>query len=60
MAIDDRRIHAQIKERKKARKTYEKAKRSGKTVSLLEQRPNVFQMNVANILPGDVAILARE
>ena len=30
------------------------AKKEGKTTSLLEQqRPNVFQMNVANILPGD-------
>ncbi len=27
----------------------------GKSASLLEQqRPNVFQMNVANIMPGDV------
>jgi len=41
-------------ERQKARETYEQAKQAGKTTSLLEQqRPNVFQMNVANILPGD-------
>ena len=41
-------------ERQKARETYEQAKKEGKTTSLLEQqRPNVFQMNVANILPGD-------
>ncbi|HBZ55884.1 MAG TPA: trypsin, partial [Syntrophobacteraceae bacterium] len=33
---------------------YEQAKKEGKSASLLEQqRPNVFQMNVANILPGD-------
>ena len=32
-----------------------KAKAEGKSASLLEQqRPNVFQMNVANIMPGDV------
>ena len=31
------------------------AKNQGKTASLLEQeRPNVFQMKVANIMPGDV------
>ena len=41
-------------ERQKARETYETAKKEGKTTSLLEQqRPNVFQMNLANILPGD-------
>ncbi|HET6490182.1 MAG TPA: VWA domain-containing protein, partial [Syntrophales bacterium] len=34
--------------------TYNQAKDDGKTASLLEQqRPNVFQMNVANIMPGD-------
>ena len=54
MTIGDRKIYAQIEEKQKARKTYEKSKKEGKRVSLLEQhRPNVFQMNVANILPGD-------
>ncbi len=54
MTIGDRTIFAQIRERQQARKAYEKAKQEGKTASLLEQqRPNVFQMNVANILPGD-------
>jgi len=33
---------------------YETAKKEGKSASLLEQqRPNVFQMNVGNIMPGD-------
>jgi len=54
MKIGEKIIVAQIKERKQARKTYEKAKAENKTASLLEQqRPNVFQMNVANILPGE-------
>ena len=54
MTIGDRVIAAEIMERQKARETYETAKKEGKTTSLLEQqRPNVFQMNVANILPGD-------
>lgn len=54
MKIGDRTLTAQIREREQARKEYEAAKSEGKTASLLEQqRPNVFQMNVANILPGD-------
>jgi Ca-activated chloride channel family protein len=61
MTIGDRVIEAQIKERKQARLEYETAKESGKTSSLLEQqRPNVFQMNVANILPGDKIIVEME
>ncbi len=55
MTIGERTITARIEERKKARRDYEQAKQEGKSASLLEQqRPNVFQMNVANILPGDV------
>ncbi len=54
MTIGERVIEAEIMERQKARETYEQAKKEGKTTSLLEQqRPNVFQMNVANILPND-------
>ena len=54
MIVGDRVIDAKVMERQKARQTYEDAKRAGQTTSLLEQqRPNVFQMNVANILPGD-------
>jgi Ca-activated chloride channel family protein len=54
MTIGARVIEAAIMERQKARETYEQAKKAGQTTSLLEQqRPNVFQMNVANILPGD-------
>jgi Ca-activated chloride channel family protein len=54
MTIGNRRLEAKIKKREEARHTYETAKAEGKTTSLLEQqRPNVFQMNVANILPGD-------
>lgn len=54
MTIGERTIVAEIKERKAARETYEQAKEEGRSASLLEQeRPNVFQMNVANIMPGD-------
>lgn len=55
MTLGGRRVVAQIKERGEARRTYEQAKADGKTASLLEQqRPNVFSMHLANILPGDV------
>lgn len=52
--IGDRLIVADIREKQRARIEYEAAKKQGKTTALLEQeRPNVFAMNVANILPGD-------
>lgn len=54
MTIGDRVITARIEERQEARRQYQQARESGQSASLLEQqRPNVFQMNVANILPGD-------
>ena len=54
MRIGSRVITAKIEEKQKARKDYENAKREGKRTSLLEQsRPNVFTMNVANILVND-------
>jgi Ca-activated chloride channel family protein len=55
MTIGERAITAKIRKRKEARQEYEQARQSGKSASLLEQhRPNVFQMNVANILPQDI------
>ncbi|QTA92200.1 VIT domain-containing protein [Desulfonema magnum] len=55
MTIGERTIIAKVCEREQAREEYEQAKQQGKTASLLEQqRSNVFQMNVANILPNDV------
>jgi len=55
MMVGDRKIIAKIEEKEKARSDYKKAKEEGKRASLLEQqRPNVFQMNVANIMPGDL------
>lgn len=54
MRIRDQLIEAKIKEREQAQKTFEQAKRAGKSASLLEQeRPNVFTMSVANVMPGD-------
>ncbi len=55
MTVGGRTIEARIQERAEARATYERAKAEGKNASLLEQqRPNVFTMEVANVLPGDV------
>ena len=52
--VGERLITAQIREKRQAQVEYNAAKAEGKTAALLEQhRPNVFQMNVANILPGD-------
>lgn len=52
--VGERLVVAQIREKQQAKVEYDAAKREGKTAALLEQhRPNVFQMNVANILPGD-------
>ncbi len=54
MTIGERIIDAKIAKREDARQAYENAKNAGQSASLLEQqRPNVFQMNVANILPSD-------
>ncbi|OPY63927.1 MAG: Vault protein inter-alpha-trypsin [Syntrophorhabdus sp. PtaU1.Bin002] len=54
MTIGKRVIEAKINKREEARRRYEEARDQGKSASLLEQqRPNVFQMNVANIMPGD-------
>ncbi|MBT3788151.1 MAG: marine proteobacterial sortase target protein [Acidiferrobacteraceae bacterium] len=55
MRIGDRFIEGQIKEKEKARKTYEKAKSEGKKAALLVQhRPNLFTNSVANIGPGEI------
>jgi Ca-activated chloride channel family protein len=54
MKIRDQVIDAVIQEREQASRTFEQAKREGKSATLLEQqRPNVFSMNVANVMPGD-------
>lgn len=53
--LGERELRAQIREKQQAQVEYQQAKSAGKTAALLEQqRENVFQMNVANILPGDV------
>ncbi len=54
MRIGDQVIVAKIKEREKAKQDFDKAMQEGKSASLLEQnRPNVFSMSLANVMPGD-------
>lgn len=56
MQISNHMVTARIKEREEAKQEFEQAKSEGKSASLLEeQRPNVFTMDVANIMPGDTA-----
>ncbi|HEX7180388.1 MAG TPA: VIT domain-containing protein [Thermoanaerobaculia bacterium] len=54
MQVGEHRIRAKIRERQKAQQEFNEAKKAGKSAALLEQqRPNVFSMNVANVLPQD-------
>ncbi|MCH9697269.1 MAG: VWA domain-containing protein [Gammaproteobacteria bacterium] len=58
MTIGERVVVAKVKERQAARVAYTQARQAGKRASLLEQqRANVFQMNVANIMPGDQIVV---
>lgn len=55
MQIGNQLVTAQIKEKEEAEEEFEEAKEEGKSASLLEEeRPNVFSMNVANIMPTDI------
>ncbi len=54
MKIGARTVEAKIERKQEARAQYAAAKAAGQRASLLEQqRPNVFTMNVANLMPRD-------
>ena len=54
MRIGDQVIAARVKEREAAKQEFDAARKEGKSASLLEQdRPNVFSMSLANIMPRD-------
>lgn len=54
MCIGNRRIVSIVQEKVEARRTYEKARKSGRRAALSEgERANLFTTSVANILPGD-------
>jgi Ca-activated chloride channel family protein len=54
MRVRDQVIEARIEEKQRAAQVFEAAKKAGKSASLLEQnRPNVFTMKIANVMPND-------
>ncbi|PTX62324.1 Ca-activated chloride channel family protein [Kordia periserrulae] len=58
MTIGNRTINAQIFEKQEAQRVYDKALKAGKRAAKLDQqRPNVFQMNVGNILKNDLVTI---
>jgi len=58
MRIGERVVAAKIREKQAARREYDTAKREGRSATLLEQqRPNVFQMSVAHVMPGDEIVV---
>lgn len=61
MKIGDRVVKAEIAKKKEAEAKFEKAKSENKSAGLLsQQRPNIFQMKVGHILPGDEIVLTLE
>ncbi|MEM6686045.1 MAG: VIT domain-containing protein [Bacteroidota bacterium] len=58
MTIGDRTINAKIFEKQEAQRVYDKALKEGKRAAKLDQhRPNVFQMNVGNIVQNDLVTI---
>jgi Ca-activated chloride channel family protein len=54
LRVGERVVDAEIREKRQARAEFVQAKREGRRAALLEQhRPNVFQMAVANVMPGE-------
>ncbi|MFP5287153.1 MAG: VIT and vWA domain-containing protein, partial [Thermoanaerobaculia bacterium] len=54
LQVGEHRIRAKIREKKRAQQEFDQARKEGKSAALLEQqRPNVFSMNVANVMPRD-------
>jgi Ca-activated chloride channel homolog len=58
LQVGERVLEGQIREREEARQAYQQAREAGKKTSLLEQeRPNIFTMSVANLGPGETAVV---
>lgn len=54
LKVGERVIKAKITEKNEAKRAFEQAQRAGQRSALLaQQRPNVFMMDVANLVPGD-------
>jgi len=53
LTAGERVVRARIRERQQARQEFQAAEKAGRNAALLEQqRPNVFTMDVANVMPG--------
>jgi Ca-activated chloride channel family protein len=59
--VGSRVVLSEVKRRGEARRTYEAARREGRTAALTEaERPNLFTQSVANVPPGEtVAVVLR-
>jgi len=54
LRVGDRVVDAEVREKQQAKREYDAAKQAGKSAALLEQqRPNVFSMAIANVMPND-------
>ncbi len=54
LQVGDKRVRARIREKQRAQQEFDAARKAGKSAALLEQqRPNVFSMRLANVLPQD-------
>lgn len=54
LQVGEHRIRARIREKQRAQQEFDQARKEGKSAALLEQqRPNVFSMSVANVMPMD-------
>jgi Ca-activated chloride channel family protein len=54
LQVGEHRVRAKIREKQAAQKEFDQARKEGKSAALLEQqRPNVFSMSVANVMPQD-------
>jgi len=55
--IGSRLVRGEVQETEQARLTYRSARDSGQRAGLLERRrPNLFEIRLANIFPGDVIL----
>jgi hypothetical protein len=58
--VGNRVVLSEVKRREEAKRTYETAKKEGRTAALTEQeRPNLFTQSVANVPPGDTCTRSR-
>jgi Ca-activated chloride channel family protein len=56
MRLGNRTVRGAIRTKEQAREDFEAAQEAGQQASLLDQhRPNVFSMELANILPGETS-----